>query len=425
MKRLLHCFLILFILRQPSEAQINLQQGLVGCYNFGGNAQDNSGGNYHGSITGASLTTDRFGRVNHAYEFNGQNYIEIPANQLKNSTYTFSLWAFPTINPQTGETFRLLSIGSSGGDQNIDLSNQYFGFTGWDGGGYDIPNTTVTAVTTGSLPALNKWYHIVITRDITTVKLYVDGKLIGTQNNNKPPYWGDLTTRAIIGGRSVLNQFYKGKIDDLAFYNRVLSEAEVGALYNQYPCEVQPNLFQSTTTEPGYISIEGNSFTSKNTLTNDKRTFLQLRNNAVDPTSLVCISLSAGSNASPTVLEHVARENTFPSTPSPIAGFGQLYSKDNGLILRTGSAANPNGVIKFLTGNVSPENYSLERMRIDANGNVGIGTAAPKAKVQVTDGDVYIDNPTRGIILKSPNGTCWRVTIDDSGNFVRTSIACP
>jgi hypothetical protein len=171
--------------------------------------------------------------------------------------------------------------------------------------------------------------------------------------------------------------------------------------------------------------MEGNSYTAKSTPTNDKRTFLQLRNNAVDPSSSVNISLSAGSNTNSTVLEHVARENTFPSTPSPFAGFGQLYSKDNGLILRTGSSANPNGVIKFLTGNLSPENYSLERMRIDANGNVGIGTTAPKSKVQVTDGDVYIDNPSRGIILKSPNGSCWRVTIDDSGNFVRTGITCP
>jgi Concanavalin A-like lectin/glucanases superfamily len=425
MKHLFHCFLIVFVLLQSAQAQINLNQGLIGCYSFSGNAQDSSGGNYHGNITGASLTTDRYGRLNHAYEFNGQNYIEIPANQLKNNTYTFSLWAFPTIAPQIGETFRLLSIGGTGGDQNIDLSNQYFGFTGWDGGGYDIPNNTVTAVTTGSLPVLNKWYHIVITREVSIVKLYVDGQLIAAQNNNKPPFWGNAPTKAIIGGRSVLNQFYRGKIDDIALYNRVLSDTEVGVLYNQPPCGVQPSPAQFTATEPGYISMEGNSYTAKSIPTSDKRTFLQLRNNALDPSSLVGISLSAGSNTNPTVLEHVAREYTYPLTPSPFAGFGQLYSRDNGLILRTGSPSSPNGVIKFMTGNLDPGNFSLERMRIDANGNLGIGTQNPKSKVQVTSGDVYVENPDRGIILKSPNGTCWRVTIDDSGNFVRTSIACP
>lgn len=49
----------------------------------------------------------------------------------------------------------------------------------------------------------------------------------------------------------------------------------------------------------------------------------------------------------------------------------------------------------------------------------------PKSKIEVASGDVYVSDPTRGIILKSPNGGCWRVTIDNTGNFVRTSIACP
>jgi hypothetical protein len=27
--------------------------------------------------------------------------------------------------------------------------------------------------------------------------------------------------------------------------------------------------------------------------------------------------------------------------------------------------------------------------------------------------------------MKSPNGNCWRVTIDNSGAFVSTPITCP
>lgn len=40
----------------------------------------------------------------------------------------------------------------------------------------------------------------------------------------------------------------------------------------------------------------------------------------------------------------------------------------------------------------------------------------------VTSDDIEITNPLKGLILKSPNGTRWRVTIDNAGNLVRTAI---
>ncbi|MFN8343734.1 MAG: LamG domain-containing protein [Spirosomataceae bacterium] len=404
----------------------NIQQGIVACYSFDGNANDSKGNN-NGAVYGATLTADRFGKANSAYSFNGiDNYIEVNGSNFKNTNYTLSFWACPLNNPPSNQYQYALSIGGGGGDQSIDISNGAFSAVGWTIGTYLVnptPLTTFCAV--GTLPVTNRWYHVVATRDNQKIKLYIDGTFsCESSTQGLLPDYGTNTVMTF-GRRAQGGQFLATKMDDIVIYNRALTDIEVGQLYRQSPCAVQPSTAQFTTTEPGYIFMEGNSFTAPHTPTEDKRTFLQLKNNAVDPSSLVTISLSAGSSANPTVLEHVAREYTTPVMLSPMAGFGQLYSKDNGLILRTGSAANPNGVITFLTGNVSPENYSLERMRIEANGNVGIGTTAPKAKVQVTDGDVFIDNSNRGIILKSPNGTCWRVTIDDSGNFVRTSIACP
>jgi hypothetical protein len=49
----------------------------------------------------------------------------------------------------------------------------------------------------------------------------------------------------------------------------------------------------------------------------------------------------------------------------------------------------------------------------------------PKSRVHVFNGDVNIEDIGRGIIMKSPNGSCWRITIDDAGNLIRTAIACP
>jgi hypothetical protein len=49
----------------------------------------------------------------------------------------------------------------------------------------------------------------------------------------------------------------------------------------------------------------------------------------------------------------------------------------------------------------------------------------PKSRLHVFGGDVNVDQIGSGIIMKSPNGNCWRVTIDNAGNFVSTAIACP
>ena len=55
--------------------------------------------------------------------------------------------------------------------------------------------------------------------------------------------------------------------------------------------------------------------------------------------------------------------------------------------------------------------------------NVGVGTDNPKAKLQVRNGDVSLETIGTGIILKSPNGNCWKITISNTG--VITSVAVP
>jgi hypothetical protein len=53
---------------------------------------------------------------------------------------------------------------------------------------------------------------------------------------------------------------------------------------------------------------------------------------------------------------------------------------------------------------------------------VGIGTSTPLSTLEVATGDVEVTNPLNGLILRSPNGTRWRVTVDDNGVLTTTPV---
>ena len=57
---------------------------------------------------------------------------------------------------------------------------------------------------------------------------------------------------------------------------------------------------------------------------------------------------------------------------------------------------------------------AIEQMSLNGNG-----------LLKISNSDVYVNNIGSGVIMKSPNGQCWRVTVDNSGGFVSTSITCP
>ena len=138
------------------------------------------------------------------------------------------------------------------------------------------------------------------------------------------------------------------------------------------------------------------------------------------------------------------------------AGVGNESGSNNTFVGRTAGAAT------ILTGNVSGSNNTLIGANADdatdslpnaaaiganaqvsqnnslvlgsingvnnatADTKVGIGTTAPKAKLDVTGGNILVGPPGQGIILKSPNGaTCKLLSIDNAGAMALTTVACP
>ena len=93
MKKLLFVLLVLSVFavnaQVPSYVPTN---GLVGYWPFNGNANDASGNGNNGVVNGATLTSDRTGNANAAYNFNGSSsLIEIPDTNKFNLSRDFTI----------------------------------------------------------------------------------------------------------------------------------------------------------------------------------------------------------------------------------------------------------------------------------------------------------------------------------------------
>jgi Concanavalin A-like lectin/glucanases superfamily len=113
--------------------------------------------------------------------------------------------------------------------------------------GYNLGNPIVSGNWSATKPDVGKWYHVVGTRDNTSIKLYVDGILIvnnfsNTATNGTSPAYAS-PTYAVIGSRVGADGFIqslRGSLDDIYIYNRAITAEEVTALYQNsksIPCE--------------------------------------------------------------------------------------------------------------------------------------------------------------------------------------------
>jgi len=178
--------------------------------------------------------------------------------------------------------------------------------------------------------------------------------------------------------------------------------------YGQWLSESNNIYFNS-----GNVGIGTNNPTVKLNIsdnTESNRIFLKLENKSLSNTSSVNVRLLAGNNGSFTSLSHLSE--TYTGSPNQ-ADFGQLWTNGAGLLLRANG-----GILRFET---SEEGATYERMRIDVNGNVGINTTQPRERLEV-NGNILIKE-NYALILTSPNGTEFNITVDDNGNLVTSRLA--
>lgn len=146
-----------------------------------------------------------------------------------------------------------------------------------------------------------------------------------------------------------------------------------------------------------------------------ERSLIRLKNNSTGSKAQTGISLCSFEDNGVTL---GYESSTY--TMNDLDDFGFLTTNGRGLAF----LAQNNGQIRFYTNQLY-DNTPVEQMRIDEDGNVGIGTTSPMTKLEIADGDVYISDIEHGIILTSPDGQCWRGTINNSGVLEFTAITCP
>ncbi|MBD79625.1 MAG: hypothetical protein CL840_11965, partial [Crocinitomicaceae bacterium] len=227
----------------------------ISVYCFNGDSKDNSGSNNHSISNNATLTTGRLGYLNTAYKFNGLNQkIQLPTSPFYgHNEYTYAAWVKVNKNPAIGQAQCIFHVGGAGPDQSILLTNAYAPakHTGFGAASYDSSTAGSGVSFTNSLPKVNQWYHVAVTRSNTVLKLYIDGVLNKSVSlNNSSAKYSTSPMLVELGARASTSgtiQYFNGVIDELVVYSCILDSVKIKALYNSKSCD---SVRQSCVTSP-------------------------------------------------------------------------------------------------------------------------------------------------------------------------------
>ena len=243
-------FLISF-LNNFAFGEIPQSNKIIAYYSFSGNANDSSGNDYNGTISGnPQLTTDRFGNSNSAYSFDGNGdwiYFgtdTLPTNNGGNisDAYTISVWAKSSSN-STMDLFAYGGMVSCGGGRygaivrlgsNIQFNSCNNGF-----------NTSASGKNSDG-----NWHQYVVTwNGSNSRKVYIDGSLVSS--NSTSNVFRIQDTGLVIGRGFMdwtLGTTFNGSADEMRLWNTELSSSEVQTLYDDESTSA-PTLSSSVPTD--------------------------------------------------------------------------------------------------------------------------------------------------------------------------------
>jgi hypothetical protein len=215
----------------------DLTRELAAYYPFNGQANDESGHGNHGTIIGATLTADRFGRPDRAYHFDGtDDYIEVPDSDSLDLTFEASISLWLLYEPQPTQDFYTILEKS---DPERDGHSRYGIWIIGDQAEFCIePADNSFQRCLDSEIALQRqtWHHITGTYDGQTLGIYIDGQFAGERKNPRSAISQNAFELFIGSDRYQARTVYTlGTIDDIRIYKRMLTDAEIQLLYQAKP----------------------------------------------------------------------------------------------------------------------------------------------------------------------------------------------
>ena len=199
-------------------------------YAFAGNADDSTGTN-HGDVNGATLTADRFGTANEAYDFDGNDVITVVTPfAVGSEDFSIAVWLSPSVmDDGTWHGF----VGYQAGSRSPSLWVNWNGGGNGDGMHWDT-RTTQDGDGTRFAGVIAAWFET--DTYVHTVWTAGSGGSNTFYNNGEIP--GDGVTDAASNvdlhdtytiGR--VDNFFSGTIDEVAFYTMELSSSDVSAIF--------------------------------------------------------------------------------------------------------------------------------------------------------------------------------------------------
>lgn len=201
-------------------------KNLAGYWKFdegsGTTALDSSGYNRNGTVSGA--TVNQTGQVGKAYSFggDGDNVNLGDRYNYTSDNFTYAFWI--KLNSLAAQTVPLYKgrYEVDGWYANVETTGITRIVTNTSGNATSV-SSGAGAITTGT------WYHIVGVKNGSSSKIYVNGAEAGSGTLQNPTSTSD---DFLIGSYRAGALPVSGLMDDVRIWNRALSEAEVGDLYN-------------------------------------------------------------------------------------------------------------------------------------------------------------------------------------------------